>query len=295
MTRAAATTNRITSILENVLDYRVPKRVVRLSRIVVLAVVIAIGLTNVYWSVSDWHLKDMNAYWDAAERLRDGQPLFPSTMGVEASEAYRYSPWFAWLWIPLTYLPRTVVNIGWSAILIVASFAAVQPLMQRRAWLPIAFFLPMLIGISAVGNAHPILIAMLVLGVERRSGPVWIGIAASLKLFPFLLVLTYVGRREWYRAALTAGLTAALVAPFLFYDLTAYRTEAGGAALLWRWPVTYVLVVVVLMATAVRLARSRYGWLVSATTVALSLPRFFVYDATYLLIAVPWKKPRNRQ
>ncbi len=76
---------------------------------------------------------------------------------------------------------------------------------RRGAWIGVAFFLPILIGISAGGNVHALLIAALVLDVERRSGPAWIGVAASLKLFPLLFVLTYLGRRQWRRAAIAAG------------------------------------------------------------------------------------------
>lgn len=276
-------------------DQRLPRRVIRLARIVVLAVIIGIGINHIYWSVIDWHLKDMNAYWDAALRLRHGQALFPAAIDIEASEVFRYSPWFAWLWVPLTYAPRLAVNIGWSAVLLGASAAAVTPLVQRRAWVAVAFFLPVLIAISAGGNAHALVIAALVLGVERRSGPLWIAVGASLKFFPFLFVLTYIGRREWWRAVASAILTAVLLVPFLLYDLSAYVTDAGGAALLWAWPIVYVVAMVGLVAASLWLARSRFGWLASATAVAISLPRFFLYDVTYFMAAVPAPGDRGIQ
>jgi hypothetical protein len=151
----------------------------------------------------------------------------------------------------------------------------------------VAFFLPILIGISATGNVHPLLIAALVLGVERRSGPVWIGLAASLKAVPILFVMTYLGRRQWIRAAAAAAITGVLVAPMLLYDLSNYVTTAGGAPLLVAWPPLYVAVVVAGMLLSLRLARSRWGWLTSATTVSLALPRFFLYDVTYLMVGAP--------
>lgn len=273
---------------------RIQRRVVRLARIVALAVIIGIGINHIYWSIADWHLKDMNAYWDAAVRLRDGHPLFPLAIDIEASEVYRYSPWFAWLWMPLTYLPRMVVNVGWSAILLAASAAAVSPLVRMRAWVGVAFFLPVLIGISAGGNAQALLIAALVLGVERRSGPVWIALAASLKLFPFLFVLTYLGRREWWRAAATTLLTILFTAPFLLYDLSWYVTDAGGAALLWRWLPLYAVALVGAAIASIAYARTDYGWLASSTAVALALPRFFLYDITYLMIGLPRHPGSNR-
>lgn len=264
---------------------------IRLARTVALAVIIAIGINHLFWAATDWHLRDAGAYWEAAMRLREGQPLFPPVTNVESSEVYRYAPWFAWLWVPLTYLPRGLVSVGWSLVLVAASIAAVLPLWRQRAWVAAAFFLPILIGISATGNVHPLLIAGLVLGVERRSGPVWIGLAASLKAVPILLVLTYLGRREWLRAAAAAAFTAVLVAPMLLYDLSNYVTTAGGAPLLIAWPPVYVGVVVAAILLSLRLARSRWGWLTSATAVSLALPRFFLYDVTYLMVGAPDDRP----
>lgn len=262
-------------------------RWVRLARIVALAVIIGIGFNHVWWSVADWHLDDMNAYWDAGVRLRQGGELFPPVADVLASEVYRYSPWFAWLWVPITLLPRELVNVAWSVVLLAASVAAVVPMARRGAWVGVAFFLPILIGISAGGNVHALLIAALVLGVERRSGPLWIGIAASLKLFPILFALTYLGRRQWGRAAATALIAGILLAPFALYDLTNYVTTAGGAALLWDWPLVYVAAVGASIVGALALARTRHGWLASAVAVVLAVPRSFLYDVTWVMVGVP--------
>jgi hypothetical protein len=266
-------------------------RLVRLARIVALAVIIGIGFNHVWWAVTDWHLLDMNAYWDAGLRVRTGQALYPPVTDVLASEVYRYSPWFAWLWAPLTVLPRGIVNVAWSAILLAGSLAAVWPMARRGAWIGVAFFLPILIGISAGGNVHALLIATLVLGVERRSGPLWIGAAASLKLFPILFVLTYLGRRQWLRAAATMAIAALLLAPYLRYDLTNYVTTAGGAALLWDWPVVYAAVVAGAVGAALWLARTRFGWLASASAVVLALPRSFLYDVTWVMVGAPEGAP----
>jgi hypothetical protein len=259
----------------------------RLARIVTLAVIIGIGFNHVWWSVFDWHLSDMNAYWDAGVRLRLGEPLYPPVTDVIASEVYRYSPWFAWLWALITLLPREIVNVLWSAVLVVASFAAVVPMARRGAWIGVAFFLPILVGISAIGNVHTLLIAALVWTVDGRGGPVWIGVAASLKLFPILFVLTYLGRRQWWRAAITAGVAGLLLAPYLAYDLTNYVTTAGGAALLWDWPIVYAVVVAAAVVAALWLAGTRFAWLASSVAVVLALPRSFLYDVTWVMVGSP--------
>ncbi len=260
---------------------------IRFARIVALAVIIGIGFNHVWWSVADWHLSDMNAYWEAGLRLRHGAPLFPPVTDVLASEVYRYSPWFAWSWAPLTYLPRGVVNVLWSLILLAASAAAVWPMARRRAWIGVAFFLPILVGISAIGNVHALLVAALVLGVERRSGPLWIGIAASLKLLPILFVLTYLGKRQWWRAAAAAVITGILLTPYLLYDLSNYVTSAGGGGLLWDWPFAYVVAVAAAAGAAILLARSRWAWLAASATVVLAIPRSFLYDVSWVLVGAP--------
>ena len=45
----------------------------RLARIVALAIIIGIGVNHVWWSVTDWHLDDMDAYWQAGLRLREAR------------------------------------------------------------------------------------------------------------------------------------------------------------------------------------------------------------------------------
>jgi len=266
---------------------------IRPARTVALAVILGLGIVNLYWAISAWTLSDAQAYWDAALRLRAGEPLYPALADVDASAVYRYAPWFAWLAVPWTYLPGWLAGGLWSGVLLVASGMALVPLVRARAWVAIAFFGPILIGISAVGNVHALLVAGLVHAVDRRPGPLMIGLAASLKIFPILLTIVYLGRREWGRVALSLAAAGLLWAPaFLVYDLRGYPTDAGQAAFLWSWPPLYAVVVAAALVAASALARSRYAWLAAATAVALSLPRFFVYDVSYLLLgATPPARP----
>jgi hypothetical protein len=256
----------------------------RLARTVALAVIIGVGIFNLYIALTGWTLSDASAYWEAALRLRAGQPLYPTLTSPEGSDIYRYAPWFAWLTVPWTFLPTWVAGTLWSIVLLVASGAALLPLLQRRAWLLMAFFAPILVGISAIGNVQPLIVAGLVLGLDRRSGPIWIALAASLKLFPLLMALVYAGRRQWLRFALSVALTGLLWLPAaLLYDLSSYPLSAGRAAGLITMPIAYVAVTGIAMAATFALAPSRWGWLAGATTVVLALPRLFVYDITFLM------------
>jgi glycosyl transferase family 87 len=264
---------------------------VRLARTVALAVIIGIGFFNLLQAVAHWTLSDAGAYWNAGLRLRDGAPLYPVLANVDASEVYRYAPWFAWLAVPFTYLPLQVAGAVWSAVLLAASGLALVPLARARAWVAVAFFAPILVGISAVGNVHPLLIAPLVWTVERRSGPLWIGVAASLKIFPILFALIYLGRGQWARAVGALVVAGLLWAPALLYDLRGYATEAGEAASLITYPILWAVVVGTAVGVTLRLAPGRFGWLAAAVSVVLALPRLFVYDVTFLMVgAVPRRR-----
>ena len=265
----------------------------RLARTVALAVIIAIGIFNVYQAVIGWSLPDAAAYWEAGLRIRGGQPLYPTLESVEASNVYRYAPWFAWLAVPWTYLPVQAAGAIWSAVLLAASTLALLPLVRARAWVLVALFGPILVGISAIGNVQPLIIAGLVFGADRRSGPLWVALAASLKIFPLLFALVYAGRRQWWRFAAAVLMTAALWAPALLYDLSGYATDAGQAALLFGAPAVYVAVGAFGVGVTLAAATTRWAWLAAATTVAVALPRFFVYDLTFLMVgAVPMPAPR---
>ena len=101
---------------------------VRLARIVAIALIVGVGVSQLIFTVGDWHLKDAGAYWEAAMRLRDGEPLYPPLADHEASEVYRYAPWFAVAWIPLTYLPKDAVLLLWMGLCLGAAIASVAPL-----------------------------------------------------------------------------------------------------------------------------------------------------------------------
>ena len=264
----------------------------RAARLIALAIVIGWSISNVAFHVAAWSLSDMDAYWNAAIRLREGAPLFPSLADPSAADVYRYSPWFAAAWLPLTFLPKLLVGVGWSVALLAATAAALWPL--RRGGLTalaVAFLLgSFLVWGASVGNVQPLLVAALVHGLERRSGPLWVGITASLKGVPLLYALVYVGRREWWRAAASLAVAALLVAPFLLVDRTFYPAGSGDAPspLLAISPLLFAAAVAALMAVTVRLAASgsRFDRLSAAGLVLAALPRITLLDLPQLLVGV---------
>jgi hypothetical protein len=256
----------------------------RWAYLLALAIAIGIGLAVTYWSLTSIGFEDVDAYWNAGLRLRDGQQLYPAALDTPTSmyygAAYRYAPWFALVWVPLTSLPREVVTIGWAIVL----FAAVAYVgwSIRGRWIAFATLMPFLFDAATDGNVQPLLVAGLVYGLARRSGPLWIALAASLKGAPLAFVLVYAGRRQWERAAMTLLLTILLVMPMLFFDLSHYPSDPGGRVLFYG-SLLYPLVVAGLSALTMRLGRSRWAWTAAAATAIAAMPRFWFYDLTWLL------------
>ena len=198
--------------------------------VIAIAVMIAlVSWTELGQAASRSSGSDMDAYWNAALRLRAGDPLYLAGNPTD-SDLYRYAPWFAAAWIPLTFLPKDAVLVGWMLLCLAAAIFSVAPLLWRGpAGIALfALLLPFQLEGAAYGNVQPILVLALLWGVERRSGPLWIALAASLKATPVVLVLVYAGRREWRRALLALLLTGILVAPMLLFDLRGYSTASGG-------------------------------------------------------------------
>ena len=261
---------------------------------VVLAVGVAVLVGLVAWTEFNHAAalstgSDMDAYWEAAERLRTGQPLYRP--GIETdSDLYRYAPWFAYAWIPLTYLPKESVLIAWMALCLGAAIASVAPLLREglAGWAALAFLLPFQLEGAAFGNVQPLLVLALMWGAPRRTGPLWIAIGASLKLVPLVLVVVYASRGEWRRVAETLALTAALVAPMLVFDLGGYSTAigCGQLSLLSLSPFLFGAVVALGLVGTYALGRTRYAWVVGSLAMMLALPRFLLYEVSFAVIGL---------
>ncbi len=260
---------------------------IRFAQAIAIGLVVGFALAALTGPGTNWWLKDSDAYWNAALRLREGGPLYPPLPNLEDPDIYRYSPWFAALWIPLTFLPHDVVRFGWGAVLVLAAIACVWPALRTRslAGTLLGVLLgAVLIRTASSGNVQPLMLAALVRGVDRRSGPLWIAAAASLKAVPVLYVWVYVVRRQWWRVAGTLMLTAALVAPVLLFDLRNYPFDAGSLVdapipTPWSW-----LVVIAALGATWWLRRRPEAWTAAAIAVLFALPRWVPYFPSWLLV-----------
>ncbi|MEK6191320.1 MAG: glycosyltransferase family 87 protein [Chloroflexota bacterium] len=257
-------------------------RVQRILQAVALGFGIALAILSVHTGIL-W--TDGQVYWEAGQRAAAGQPLYPA--GVDPETAYKYAPWFAWAWALLTFLPEPLVAGAWT-VAMVAAWALPTTAMLRMGWAGravAALAAPPLLIAALGGNVQPAVVALLWAFLDRRWGPLAIGLAASLKLFPALFAVTYLARREWGRAltALVAG--AVLWLPVLAYEFDAYPSAIGGALSLWVLsPVVYIAAV----AVAAVWALHRPSWPASSVLVIIGASvRFIPYHLGYLLCSVP--------
>jgi hypothetical protein len=255
-------------------------RVVAVLAVVLLSAACAIYLVSVLRSPS---LPDVDAYWEAAMRLRVGEPLYQGSSAARISgDVYRYAPWFAWAWVPLTYLPRYAVEWAWFGLNLLAALYLVWPFRQSLALLLIG---PAALEAALTGNVQALMVACLLFGVERPSGPLWIALAASLKITPLALALVYAGRHEWKRFGLAVGLTALLWAPLLWSGLDQYPV-AGHAIGHARYPILFFGLIAAGAVASLLLARTRYAWLASSALSAIATPRLFPYQITLLAVSM---------
>jgi hypothetical protein len=239
---------------------------------------------------------DVDAYWHAALRLREGLPLYGGPRGDE-TEIYRYAPWFAFAWVPLTYLGQANAYLVWRALLLAAALAAAWPLLRTRSpaavTLAVLAFCLMVSNLPAA-NVTTLIVGVLAIGLPTRAGPVLLGFAGSLKIFPLLFVAGYLAERRWRDTAVALGVAAILWLQVLAFDVSTYPTAIGGSSfyvggtsLYSISPVLWGIVAVFVGALLVLLiARgSPWTWLAAGAAISTVVPRAWLPDAAYVVPA----------
>ena len=121
-----------------------------------------------------------------------------------------------------------------------------------------------------------------------------VALAGTLKLFPWLAAVYWVGRRQWTALARFAAWVAGLFVLQLLIEpaatLAFFRLEWLNASFEVRnvslWvihPAVWLVGAMVAGLAALRLAGTRWGWLAAVVFTVMTNPRLLVYQLTALL------------
>jgi len=264
----------------------------RLTRVARRVVLVLVGIFAVLWlyTIVTGGVgpvgQDIDNYWDAATRLRAGQPLYVNT--GDPNTWYSYSPWFAWLWVPLTFVPLPVVAVIWMGLCLTAWAYIVWH--TRGATELLLLVAPLTLYGAWVGNVQPLMIAALI----RWRGPATVGVLASLKVSPILLALVWVGRRRWGPLSIALVVAGILASPAFLYDLKGYPWGLTEPMSPWHYSVLVGMAFTAIASlVAVTISRTRYAWLSAGTAVLAARPSLLLYDVGWLLAAWPSRQDES--
>jgi len=258
-----------------------------------------LGLWELWIHITTDPINDARAYYDAATRLNHGQPLYPAGIDPSTNEAYLYPPLLAILFRPLAVLPYYVFAATWEIVVVGTFVMTIRQLGGGFRTYAAIGILGVPIGWAiGVGQAHVPMTLLLAIGQ-----PWSIAAATNIKLFPALIALYWIGRRDWQSFFAFLG----YLLLFGLFQLVLEPTGTiafvnGGVGLgqlgevrnlspyVWLSPLAWATLVLVGILVTTALARTRYGWAAAVTLATLSPPRLLLYMFTGLLAAV--REPR---
>ena len=233
--------------------------------------------------------QDEHAYWLAAQRLLNGQPLYDPTATSITPYTYWYPPPLAQVLVPIAaILPARAFDIAWVGLQLVCLLwiARWRPLVA----LALIVFLPVAVELS-YSNVHLILAALVVLGLRRW--PWAFAIGTAIKIAPGLGILYLLLRRRWRDAAIAVAVGLVILAASVaigqgtWSSFIATVQSRGPADISGLLPVPYfVRVAVALVVTLVAgLIRPRIGEPLLVVAITIALPTLWL-DAFATLIAI---------
>jgi hypothetical protein len=276
------------------------RRALRLG-VFALAVVGALaGAGEVWLHLTGDPLADAHAYFDAANRLNHGLPLYPPGIDPSSNLVYLYPPLLAVALRPLALLPYWQFALVWEAVVLVSfGLLIVQLGANRRVWIAIG-----ILGIP-IGWALSIAQAHVPMTLLLAIGQPWsVALAANVKIFPALVALWWLGRRD-YQAFVAFLLWMFLwgLAQLVLEPGGTFEFLGGGVGLgqlgavrnispfAFGSPIVWVALVILGALLTLRLAKTRWGWAAAIALGTLSPPRLLVYMLTGLLAAL--REPRG--
>lgn len=249
------------------------------------------GGDMLWFHVTSDPLVDVHAYYDAAARLNAGQPLYPPGADTNLADFYRYPPLLAMVFRPLATLPFEVAAAVWETLVLAAFGLTLVRLGTRRpsTWLAAAVLAMGIAWTLAIGQAQSIVTLLLTLG-----NPWAVAIAGHLKLFPFMVGLYWLSRRDWRSLgwfvawSVGMGLVQLVLEPsntlaFLGMTNLGQVGEVHNLSPYAFSPVLWVAIVVIGVAVTLRLGRTRWGWGAAVALSVLASPRLLTYMLMTLL------------
>jgi hypothetical protein len=253
------------------------------------------GLWVLWMHIVGDPLADVQAYYGAARRLNQGLPLYPAGADPNSNDLYRYPPLLAVVLRPLAVLPYYAFALAWELIVVGTFLLTIRQLGAGLRVYAAIGILGVPIGWAlGVGQAHIPLTLLLAIGQ-----PWSIALAANVKLFPALIALWWIGRRDYESFIAFLGWMLVLAIVQLVLEPTGTLRFARGevgldligsvrniSPYVWASPVVWAAIVLVGALVTVALARTRWGWAAAVALGTLASPRLLVYMLTGLLAAL---------
>jgi len=251
---------------------------------------VLLGINTTILHLTSDPLADVHAYYDAGARLNAGLPLYQQAATTNDAEFYRYPPLLAIVFRPLALLPFEAAAAIWETVVVASLVGTVLVLRPDRMRLAVfgMLFLPIMWSVT-IGQAQVPVTFLVALG-----SPWAIALAAHLKIFPALVAIWWLGRRDWrslgWFAAWSVGLglvqlvlepsgTLAFPGVFNLAQVGEVRNLSPYAISPWIW----IALVVALGAVAIRSAPGRWGWAAAVAFAVLASPRLLVYQLMTLV------------
>ena len=137
---------------------------------------------------------DVHAYYEAGARLNAGQPLYEQSASTAGSHYYFYPPLLAVAFRPLALLPFEVAAAIWMLVVVASLIGSIwlAGVRNRWTWYVLGWLAAPIAWSVVIGQAQVPVMFLLTLAT-----PFGLALAGSLKVFPALAAVYWLGRRDW--------------------------------------------------------------------------------------------------